>query len=238
MGGTAQIDNWCAVGLSRAHLSHIPDIGLAMAEAGHALARLSSRARASGFELAVASGYRDYFRQLAIFNAKARGERQVTDDAGLILAPDGMSSEQWLHAILRFSALPGASRHHWGTDFDVWDQASVSSNYSLRLEPAEYDLGGPFAAFSEWLTELIEEDDAEGFYRPYATDMGGVAVEAWHLSYRPLASQMATQVTAEKLLSLWHCAAVDTPVALTEPLALVEEITPRVEALLARYGPA
>jgi len=49
---------------------------------------------------------------------------------------------------------------------------------------------------------------------------------------------MATQVTAEKLLSLWHCTAVDTPVALIEPLALVEEITPRVEALLARYGPA
>ena len=52
------------------------------AQAADAFRRLQLRAREAGFALAIASGFRSYERQLAIFNAKASGERPVHDDAG------------------------------------------------------------------------------------------------------------------------------------------------------------
>ncbi|MCZ8486094.1 D-alanyl-D-alanine carboxypeptidase family protein [Vibrio lentus] len=36
------------------------------------------------------------------------------------------SEQQKLSAILRWSALPGASRHHWGCDFDVFAHQSFT----------------------------------------------------------------------------------------------------------------
>ena len=66
--------NW-AVGLETSGLEHCPGIGLAHPAAAAALQRLQSRARRAGMVLEVASGYRDYSRQLAIFNAKFQGHR-------------------------------------------------------------------------------------------------------------------------------------------------------------------
>ena len=37
-------------------------------------------------------------------------------------------------AILLWSALPGASRHHWGTDFDVFDRAAVPPDYRAAVD--------------------------------------------------------------------------------------------------------
>ena len=229
------IDEWCALGISQKHLVSLENIGLILPESGAAFSRLQARASKAGFKLMVASGYRDYFRQLAIFNSKAKGMRKVVDDAGYPLQMADCSVEEWLHAILRFSALPGTSRHHWGTDFDVFDQKAVVADYQVQLEPEEYASGGPFAALTDWLTELIDSDAAEGFYRPYRVDRGGVAPEAWHISFRPIADEMASMVTVERLLQLWQCSVADAPKAPDERLALLDLIEPQIEAILARY---
>src|SRR5690606_23241791 len=77
---------------------------------------LVAEARRAGFDLAIASGFRDYRRQLAIWNDKADGRRPLLDEHGEPLDAGALAPWPLARAILRWSALPGASRHHWGSD--------------------------------------------------------------------------------------------------------------------------
>ena len=164
---------------------------------------LQRDARAEGFELVAASSYRPYASQLPIFNAKWRGDRPVLDDADRPLSRASYSDEQWLHRILRFSALPGASRHHWGTDLDVFDPTLLPKGPTLALTPREYGDSGYFSALTQWLDHAIANGQSRGFERPYDADRGGVAIEPWHLSYLPRASQLRVHQSPEALLDLW-----------------------------------
>ena len=167
---------------------------------------LREAARAAGFEPAIASGFRNYQRQLQIWNAKATGERVLLDAAGQPLNHEDLSEWELVQVILRWSALPGASRHHWGTDIDVYDRAAVAENYVVQLTVDEVADEGPFGAFHRWLDQRIASGDSYGFFRPYAEDCGGIAPERWHLSYAPMALYYQRQLTPERL---W--AALDTP---------------------------
>ncbi len=158
--------------------------------------QLKQAASDAEFDLQIASSFRSFDRQLAIWNAKATGERLVLDDACQPLDLDCLSDRDKVFAILRWSALPGASRHHWGTDMDVWDGVAVDADYSLQLIPAEYEVDGPFYDLSGWLGENAQHF---GFYRPYANDQGGIAPELWHLSYQPIAQQFEQQLTTDLL---------------------------------------
>ena len=160
-----------------------------------ALHQLQAAAAEAGFELQVASGFRSFDRQLAIWNRKATAERPVYDDTGQALLWGGMADLDWMHAILRFSALPGSSRHHWGTDLDVFDAAVMPEGYQLQLSPTEVADDGRFGALHRWLDARIAAGESFGFQRPYAIDCGGVACERWHLSYSPLAQQCETQLS-------------------------------------------
>ncbi|WP_439107274.1 M15 family metallopeptidase [Congregibacter sp.] len=168
-----------------------------------ALSRLRDAASRHGFQLEIASAYRSYQRQLAIWNGKLSGERAVVDDNDLNVDVARLSIEECINCVLRFSAMPGASRHHWGTDLDVFDTAAVQGGYRVQLSAAEVGPGGPFAAMHDWLDERIAEGKSFGFYRPYDKDRGGVAAERWHLSYAPLAMEYQNCCTADLLRSLW-----------------------------------
>lgn len=145
---------------------------------------LREKAKVEGIRLKIASGYRSFDAQLRIWNAKAQGKRDLLDKTGKKLDIEKLSAEEVVFAILRWSALPGGSRHHWGTDIDVWDAAAVPEDYQLRLVPEEAAPGGPFAKLNRWLEANMA---SEGFFRPYERDLGGVSPEWWHLSYAPLA---------------------------------------------------
>ena len=158
------------------------------------LLELCDAARNAGFDLQVASSYRGFDRQLHIWNCKACGQRPVLDTAGQPLDIARLSERELVFAILRWSALPGASRHHWGTDLDVYDRSLIGEDYVVQLTVAETCGEGPFAAFHVWLSKELEKNN-RGFYRPYAIDSGGVSPEPWHLSYAPLANSYAQQLT-------------------------------------------
>ena len=191
------------LGLTSDHL--IESRGALMHEqAAEAFSTLQARANDAGFQLAVASSYRSYERQLAIFNDKWSGERPVLDDNDRPLVRENYSAEGWVHRILRFSALPGTSRHHWGTDIDIFDPTRMSPDESLQLIPSEYHIGGIFEDVTRWLDELIASSDCEGFFRPYDRDRGGVSEEPWHLSYEPVASTLRPFLTADSLRDLWR----------------------------------
>jgi LAS superfamily LD-carboxypeptidase LdcB len=173
-------------GRDESHLRHVEGRALAP-RCWQAFEQLRSTAAEAGFDLCIASGFRSFDRQLHIWNAKARGERPVHDDGGALLPMLELSPQQQLEAILRYSALPGASRHHWGSDLDIYDRAAMPAGYQLQLTPEEVADDGLFGAMHCWLDEQISKGTAAGFYRPYAGDTGGVAPERWHLSFAALA---------------------------------------------------
>ncbi|WP_049631674.1 M15 family metallopeptidase [Cellvibrio sp. pealriver] len=187
------------LGLDETHLVDMPELN---ARVHHALVAplMSLRARAAdaGFELKVASSYRSFERQLFIWNNKARGLRPVLNDAGKPMDMGQLSARDKVMAILRWSALPGASRHHWGTDIDVYGAANLDPAYSLQLTVEETQGSGPFAEFHRWLDDELAHSDGH-FYRPYAQDRGGIAPEPWHLSYAPLATDFMQALTVDVL---------------------------------------
>ncbi|MGI9287685.1 MAG: M15 family metallopeptidase [Pseudomonadales bacterium] len=158
----------------------------------------------AGFELAIASGFRDFERQRSIWNAKATGQRELVDSAGKSLQLDALTPAELMLAILRWSALPGASRHHWGTDFDVYDKRAVTADYRVRLTPDEVGPGGVFADLHRWLDEQLASGNSHGFFRPYRHDSNGIAPEAWHLSYAPIAAECEKQWTAGHISACIH----------------------------------
>lgn len=163
------------------------------------LLELRMAARVAGFDLTVLSGFRGFDRQLSIWNRKVSGELAVLDSSGAPLDIATLTPRQLVLAILRWSALPGASRHHWGTDMDVYDAAATPPGYEVQLLPSEVERGGMHAPLHEWLDERIAAGAAFGFFRPYDRDRGGVAPERWHLSYAPIASEYAHLLTVDVL---------------------------------------
>ncbi len=224
------------LGIGSRHLVALQTRFLAEPETVSAFERLKRRAEVAGFELRVASAFRDYDRQTSIINEKWRGARPVTSAGGLTLQRENMSDLQWLEAIMRFSALPGTSRHHWGTDVDIWDAAAAPANYRPALEPSEYGAGGVFAEMTRWLDELINADDAEGFYKPYDIDRGGVAPEAWHISYRPVAAalQKEQRLALDLCWRLWR-GEPDPEGNSHEELAMLELLERHGDALFKRF---
>lgn len=186
---------------------------------------LAKEARQAGFSFQIASAFRGFERQLGIWNAKARGERPVLDDWGKPLELAQMSERERAWAILRWSALPGTSRHHWGTDIDVYDSSRFAPGYRLQLTVEETCNQGPCAEFHVWLGEFLHSSQNPGFFRPYAQDRGGVAPEPWHLSYAPVADAMAAQMTAELV----------RPLLLSSELELKTTVLENLDEIIERF---
>ncbi|CAI2463656.1 M15 family metallopeptidase [Serratia proteamaculans] len=161
---------------------------------------MQQAALAAGFDLQPASTFRDFDRQQAIWNGKFCGQRPVLDKDSRPIDITPLSAAERCEAILRWSALPGASRHHWGSDLDVYDPSLLPAGQKLQLEPWEYQHGGYFYPLNQWMTAHMAEF---GFYRPFTEEGDGVAVEPWHLSYRPLAREAEHLLTPALLLAAW-----------------------------------
>lgn len=162
-----------------------------------AFLQLYALAKKNHFDLKIVSAYRSYEAQKNIWQAKAQGLRPLLDDEGEKLDYELLSREEILKAMLRWSAIPGASRHHWGVDFDVIDQNAVPSNYQVQLTPQETSAAGIFGPLHLWLDEMIAQNLSVGFFRPYERDLGGVSPEKWHLSFRPLSEGFLEQYSFE-----------------------------------------
>jgi LAS superfamily LD-carboxypeptidase LdcB len=146
----------------------------------------------------IASGFRSFERQLLIWNNKFTGKTPIKDIDGAIVNINKLSDLEIIEAILLFSALPGASRHHWGCDIDVYAPNLLGESV-LQLEPWEYTSSGPMSKLSSW---LVNNAGIYGFYFPYETFRGGIAAEPWHLSYTPLAQQYQMVIDTELLHTL------------------------------------
>jgi LAS superfamily LD-carboxypeptidase LdcB len=178
--------------------SHVIDLAVPRCtlhpDAAQAFLTMRMAASQAGMNLIPVSTFRDFERQVAIWNDKFAGRRPLLDRHGQPLDRASLSDEATIEAILNWSALPGASRHHWGTELDVIDAAALPAGYEAQLTPQEFSSSGPFDRLNDWLT-LHAEDF--GFFRPYDADRGGVQPEPWHLSYAPIAAAALPALTVE-----------------------------------------
>jgi LAS superfamily LD-carboxypeptidase LdcB len=156
---------------------------------------LQSAALRDGLAVAAASSFRPFERQLAIWNDKFLGRRPLLDRHGHALEHASLAEAQIVQAILQWSALPGASRHHWGTEIDVFDRNTLRTGQP-QLVAAEFAPGGAFSALEQWLQQHAGRF---GFFRPYDRDRGGVAPEPWHLSFAPVSAQALQALTLQVL---------------------------------------
>jgi len=179
------------------------------------LIELRDEGRLNGFELAITSCFRGFETQLKIWNAKARGERVLLDSNGQKLNFAELSEKELVHAILRWSALPGASRHHWGSDFDVYDLMAMTEGYQVQLIPEETEGDGLFAPMHLWLDKTLPDYD---FYRPYSQDKGGIAPERWHLSFAPISKKFEQLLTYELIESVVLNAEIELKQTILEEL--------------------
>jgi len=191
----------------------------------HAVApfmHLRRAAQSEGFDLRPVSGFRDFDRQLAIWNGKFSGERPLNDAAGRTVDALQLSPPERVAAILRWSALPGASRHHWGTDVDLIDANAVVAGARVELTADEYADSGPFAPLAAWLDIHAARF---GFFRPYRGVLSGVLAEPWHFSFAPVA-EAARRALSPSVLRAALAAA---------PLEGKEHVLGRLDELHARY---
>lgn len=187
-------------GRARSHIVqyHEPRFA-AQPEAAEAFMDMRSDARAAGFDLSPFSSFRDFRTQLRIWNSKFSGKKPLYDMAGRVRDPTGLSPSEVIDCILNWSALPGGSRHQWGTEIDVVDGAAMLPGYQPKLLPEEVSASGIFFPLHQWLDANIKQ---YGFFRPYKRYLGGMYPEPWHLSYEPLSTAAVSQVSIELLTAV------------------------------------
>lgn len=144
-------------------------------EAYEAFVKMHAAAAADGVNLVIVSAMRTYNHQRRIWNDKWNG-RQMLE--GNISATSITDPVERAREILRFSAMPGTSRHHWGTDIDL--NSLVNSYFESGQGKRVY----------EWLQQNAARF---GFCQPYTAHgnnrQGGYEEEKWHWSYMPVSKK-------------------------------------------------
>ena len=145
-------------------------------EAYEAFKKMHAAALSADVQLIIRSATRNFDRQKQIWEAKWTGKRLVEN--GENLAKTTADPKARALKILKWSSMPGSSRHHWGTDID------------LNAFENSYFMSGEGKNIYDWLTAHAHE---YGFCQPY-TKKGelrstGYNEEKWHWSYMPIAGE-------------------------------------------------
>lgn len=152
-------------------------------DAYEAFKKMHAAAKADGISLKIISATRPFHHQKSIWEAKWNGKRKVD---GKMLSKK-MEPKQKALKILRWSSMPGTSRHHWGTDVDI---NNLNNSYFEK---------GQGEKVYNWLTAnassygFCQVYSAKGSSRP-----DGYQEEKWHWSYLPVARELI-QLYKQKL---------------------------------------
>jgi len=135
-------------------------------EAYFALKKLILDAKKDGISIKVISAYRNFNHQNRIWKRKYQQ-----------FISQGYSAKAAVNKVLEYTAIPGTSRHHWGTDVDL----STDDNLLNKKKK-----------LSHWMDENAHK---YGFYRVYTNNKlrDGYNYESWHYSYRNLSKPMLQQ---------------------------------------------
>ena len=169
----------------------------------------------NGFRLRVESAYRSFDRQLSIWNRKARGELPLLSKDGIVMERP-KDEENLMYAILTWSALPGCSRHHLGSDIDVVDAQACPEDYEVQLTTEECDT--LFAPFHKKLSELIVSDSSFGFERVFVPGRGKIQPEPWHIAHLPTSRRRLENFSISALKNLYEKSEIACKTAILDNL--------------------
>lgn len=146
---------------------------------------MDSAARADGIALQIRSATRNFESQKSIWERKWTGKTLIEN--GENLSETTSDPVERALKILRYSSMPGSSRHHWGTDIDM-------NNFSNRF----FEHGEGLKLYN-WLQENAA---TYGFRQPYTTRDSlrpvGYNEEKWHWSFYPV-SDVLTEYASRHL---------------------------------------
>ncbi len=161
-------------------------------DAVDAFVRMAEDAAQNGYKLKVVSAFRSFSDQKKIWEDKWTGKTLV---GGKKLNNSISDPAARAKKILEYSSMPGTSRHHWGTDFDI-----------NSLENSYFTTNRDGRRIYDW---LVNHAANYGFCQVYTSKKGegarptGYEEEKWHWSYAPVASwylrQYPTDVGYERL---------------------------------------
>lgn len=146
-----------------------PDIYLRKATY-EAYKKMYEKASKQGIVLNILSATRNFDAQKMIWENKWKDAKYKD------LAPN-----QRAEAIMKFSSMPGTSRHHWGTDIDL-----------NNLSPTYFESGEGKRIYDWLLTNAADF----GFYQTYTSKKSGrtgYEEEKWHWTYLPLSREFLKQ---------------------------------------------
>ena len=148
-------------------------------EALNAFEKMAEIATTNNIELNITSATRNFDYQKDLWNKKWEGVTFVDGKDLSKSIPDG---QERFEKILEYSAVPGTSRHHWGTDIDI---NGVNPKYFDTVEGEKV---------YAW---LIENASLFGFCQTYnekGTERpSGYNEEKWHWSYLPLSKNFTEE---------------------------------------------
>ena len=167
--------NFVKVKTPYAHRDHL----YLLRDVHEAFIKMHRAAKADGISLTIISATRNYDDQKRIWQSKWTGQRLVDKRNLAKTVPDPVKRAR---IILKYSAMPGTSRHHWGTDIDI---NSVNTAY--------FESGKGLKTY-QW---LARHAGRFGFVQPY-TPKGkdrphGYEEEPWHWTYNPMAKGYTRQ---------------------------------------------
>jgi len=140
-------------------------------EALEAFKKMYFAAKECGVNLTIISAARNFDYQKGIWERKWKDGKYIKF----------MGADR-ARAIMRYSSMPGTSRHHWGTDIDI--NNLNNSYFTSKAEGIKV---------YEWLTTHAH---SYGFHQTYTSkDEGrtGYEEEKWHWSYMPIAKDLLTE---------------------------------------------
>tara|TARA_Y100000813_G_scaffold90750_1_gene64605 strand:- start:394 stop:1077 length:684 start_codon:yes stop_codon:yes gene_type:complete len=168
---TQEINTEILIGMDNSRI--VSDTILLEKETYSAFIKMKGAAEKDGIIIKLVSGFRDFYRQQMIWNNKYK---KFTNEFSL----DGPTA---IKEIIRFSTIPGTSRHHWGTEIDIIDKNF--ENEKDLLISKKYEEGGIFNSLKKWMDKNSKRF---GFYIVYDDDSNrpGFEYEPWHYTYKPV----------------------------------------------------
>ena len=134
----------------------------------NAFSAMHAAAKKQGINIMIRSATRNFSNQHFIW------ERKWKDKSRASLKPAARALN-----ILKYSSMPGTSRHHWGTEIDI-------NSFSNRWFAA-----GKGLRLFKWMNNNAAK---YGFHRPYTVKNksrpNGYNEEKWHWSFTPLSIPM------------------------------------------------
>ena len=162
-----------------------------------AFRKMAKEAKKDGVSLYILSATRNFTHQKSIWEAKYLGRRRVGGQNLAQTTPDGRSRSL---TILKYSSMPGTSRHHWGTDLDI---SFLHENVGSMLNNSSFEHGQGLKVYY-WMSKNAYK---YGFCQPYRQTPRerskgayehGYLEEKWHWSYYPLARELTKKYSNYK----------------------------------------